>query len=91
MTVPARIRDLPERTELLDSRIVDQHGNRTALLTQHANGSLHLCPVLDIYSWQELNAYYNLTLDVEEIGNSRSNLIEMAEQLEHAAARYQLS
>jgi hypothetical protein len=41
--------------------------------------SLHLSPVLDIYSWQEPGAYYNLTLDVEEIGNSRSNLIEMAD------------
>jgi hypothetical protein len=43
------------------------------------SASLHLCPVLDIYSWQEPGAYYNLTLDVEEIGNSRSNLIEMAD------------
>ncbi len=43
------------------------------------SASLHLCPVLDIYSWQEPGAYYNLALDVEEIGNSRSNLIEMAD------------
>jgi hypothetical protein len=41
--------------------------------------ALHLCPVLDVYSWQEPGAYYNMTLDVEEIGGNRSNLIEMAD------------
>ena len=41
------------------------------------SAALHVCPVLDLYSWQEPGAYYNMTLDVEEIGNSRQNMIEM--------------
>jgi hypothetical protein len=39
--------------------------------------ALHVCPALDLYSWQEAGAYYNMTLDVEEISNSRLNMIEM--------------
>src|SRR5262249_21270844 len=39
--------------------------------------ALHLSSILDVYSWQEPGAYYNMTLDVDEIGNNRSNLIEM--------------
>ena len=41
--------------------------------------ALSMCPVLDIFSWQEQAAFYNMTLDVEEIGSNRSNLIELAD------------
>src|SRR5262249_35266166 len=40
---------------------------------------LHLSPVLDVYSWQEASAYYNMTLDVEAISKDRNNMIEMKE------------
>ena len=39
--------------------------------------ALSMCPVVDIYSWQETGAYYNMTLDVEAIGKDRSNLVEL--------------
>lgn len=39
--------------------------------------ALSMSPVFDIYSWQELGAIYNMTIDVNDIGNSRSNLIEL--------------
>ena len=39
--------------------------------------ALSTCPVLDLYSWQEPGAYYNMTLDVEAIGKERSNLVEL--------------
>ena len=41
--------------------------------------ALSMSPVLDIFSWQEQAAFYNMTLDVEEIGSNRSNLIELAD------------
>lgn len=41
--------------------------------------ALSMCPVLEIYSWQELGAIYNMTLDVEAIGKDRRNLIELSE------------
>ena len=39
--------------------------------------ALSMCPVVDLYSWQEAGAYYNMTLDVEAIGKDRSNLVEL--------------
>jgi hypothetical protein len=39
--------------------------------------ALSMCPVMDLYSWQEPGAYYNMTLDVEAIGKERANLIEL--------------
>ena len=39
--------------------------------------ALSMSPVLDIYSWQQPGAIYNMMLDVEEIGADRSNLIEL--------------
>jgi hypothetical protein len=39
--------------------------------------ALSMSPVMDLYSWQEVGAYYNMTLDVEEIGKEKSNLIEL--------------
>jgi len=37
--------------------------------------ALSITPVLDLYSWQETGAYYNLTLDVDAIGQDKSNVI----------------
>ena len=39
--------------------------------------ALSMGPVLDVYSWQEPGAVYNMTLDVEDVGRSRANLIEL--------------
>jgi len=39
--------------------------------------ALSMSPVLDIYSWQEQSAFYNMTLDVEDIGRNKANLIEL--------------
>lgn len=39
--------------------------------------ALSMSPVLDIYSWQERAAIYNMTLDVDDVGRNRSNLIEL--------------
>ena len=39
--------------------------------------ALSMSPVMDLYSWQEPRAYYNMTLDVEAIGKERANLIEL--------------
>ena len=41
--------------------------------------ALSMSPVLEVYSWQEANAFYSMTLDVEDIGNSRSNLVLLPE------------
>ena len=39
--------------------------------------ALSMSPILEIYSWQEPNAIYNMTLDVEAIGRDRGNLVEL--------------
>jgi hypothetical protein len=39
--------------------------------------ALSMSPVLEIYSWQEPGAIYNMTLDVEAVGKDRSNLVEL--------------
>ena len=41
--------------------------------------ALSMSPVMELYSWQELGAIYNMTLDVEAIGKERSNLVELPE------------
>lgn len=41
--------------------------------------ALNIGRVLDVYSWQELGAIYNMTLDVDEISGNRSNLIEQSD------------
>lgn len=41
--------------------------------------ALSMSPVLEIYSWQERRAFYQMTLDVEEISNDKRNLIELPE------------
>jgi len=39
--------------------------------------ALSMSPVMELYSWQEPGAYYNMTLDVAEVGKDRSNLFEL--------------
>jgi Histidine kinase-, DNA gyrase B-, and HSP90-like ATPase len=39
--------------------------------------ALSMSPVLEVYSWQERNAIYSMTLDVEDVGSNKSNLIEL--------------
>lgn len=36
---------------------------------------LSMGPTLNIYSWQERAAYYRMTIDTEEIGNEKSNMV----------------
>ncbi len=39
--------------------------------------ALSLSPVMELYSWQEMGAFYNMTLDVEAIGKERANLVQL--------------
>jgi hypothetical protein len=39
--------------------------------------ALSMGPVMEVYSWQEPGMIYHMTLDVNDIGNSRANLIEL--------------
>jgi len=40
---------------------------------------LSISPTVDNYTWQEPRAYYNVTLDVNEIGSKRDNTLEVPE------------
>ena len=39
--------------------------------------ALSISPTMDLYSWQEPGAFYNMSLDVEEIGKERTNVVEL--------------
>ncbi|WP_424140478.1 ATP-binding protein [Roseomonas chloroacetimidivorans] len=39
--------------------------------------ALSMSPVMELYSWQEAGAFYNMTLDVEAIGKERVNLVQL--------------
>ena len=41
--------------------------------------ALSMGPVLDVYSWQEPDAIYNMTLDIDEIGNDKANVVNLPE------------
>lgn len=41
--------------------------------------ALSMSSVLEVYSWQEPEAIYTMTLDVEAIGKERANLVELPE------------
>lgn len=41
--------------------------------------ALSMSPVMELYSWQDDRAFYRMILDVNEISNNRSNLIELPE------------
>jgi Histidine kinase-, DNA gyrase B-, and HSP90-like ATPase len=43
--------------------------------------ALSMSPVMELFSWQEPGAYYNMTLDVEAIGRERANLVELPDPL----------
>jgi hypothetical protein len=39
--------------------------------------ALSISPVMELYSWQESAAFYNMTLDTTAVGRDRSNLVEL--------------
>jgi hypothetical protein len=39
--------------------------------------ALSMSPVMELYSWQESKAIYNMTLDIDAIGRERANLVEL--------------
>lgn len=39
--------------------------------------ALSMSPVMELYSWQEPEAIYSMTLDVEAIGKDRANLVQL--------------
>ncbi len=41
--------------------------------------ALSMSPVMELYSWQEPRAIYNMTLDVDAVGKDRRNLVELPE------------
>lgn len=41
--------------------------------------ALSMSPVMEVYSWQERGAFYNMTLDVDAIGQDKSNLLVLPE------------
>jgi hypothetical protein len=41
--------------------------------------ALSMSPVMELYSWQERGAVYNMTLDVDAVGKDRRNLVELPE------------
>lgn len=43
--------------------------------------ALSLSPVMELYSWQEVGAFYSMTLDVEAIGKERANLVQLPDPI----------
>jgi hypothetical protein len=41
--------------------------------------ALSMSPVVEIYSWQEHRAFYSMSLDTNEIGRDKSNLVSLPE------------
>lgn len=41
--------------------------------------ALSMSPVMELYSWQSKSAIYSMTLDVEEVGKDRRNLVDLPE------------
>ncbi len=39
--------------------------------------ALSLSPVMELYSWQEVGAFYSMILDAEAIGKERANLVQL--------------
>ena len=67
-------------------KVATSFGGSTTFGNRHGIGrfgmgmktaALSMCPLLDVYSWQEASAIYNMTLDVEAIGKDRRNLVEL--------------
>lgn len=58
------------------------YGNRSGIARfgmGMKTAALSISPVMELYSWQEPAAIYNMTLDVEAIGKERANLVELPE------------
>lgn len=56
------------------------YGNRTGIARfgmGMKTAALSMSPVMELYSWQEPEAIYSMTLDVEAIGKERANLVEL--------------
>jgi len=45
--------------------------------------ALSLSPVMELFSWQEREAFYSMTLDVEAIGKDRANLAQLPDPTLH--------
>jgi len=41
--------------------------------------ALSMSPVMELYTWQEPRAFYSMTLDTNEIGRDKSNLVSLPE------------
>jgi hypothetical protein len=58
------------------------YGNRTGIARfgmGMKTAALSMSPIMELYSWQEPGAIYNMTLDVEAIGKERANLVGLPE------------
>jgi hypothetical protein len=58
------------------------YGNRSGIARfgmGMKTAALSMSPVMELYSWQEPGAIYNMTLDVEAIGKERADLVELPE------------
>jgi hypothetical protein len=53
--------------------------------------ALSLSPVMELYSWQEPRAIYNMTLDLEAIGRDKSNLVELPDPTMQSEFTYELA
>lgn len=56
------------------------YGNRTGIARfgmGMKTAALSMSPVMELYSWQEPEAIYTMSLDVEAIGKERANLVEL--------------
>jgi hypothetical protein len=45
--------------------------------------ALSLSPILEVYTWQEPKAIYGMTLDIDEVGRDRSNLVALPDPTLH--------
>jgi Histidine kinase-, DNA gyrase B-, and HSP90-like ATPase len=43
--------------------------------------ALGMSPMMELYSWQEKSAFYQMTLDVEDIGKDRANSVELPDPI----------
>jgi hypothetical protein len=53
--------------------------------------ALSMSPVMELYSWQESRAIYNMILDLEAIGRDKSNMVELPDPTLQGEFPYELS
>jgi hypothetical protein len=53
--------------------------------------ALSLSPIMELYSWQEPRAIYNMTLDIDAIGRDKSNLVELPDPALQSEFAYELT